>query len=145
MLRSFLYSTLLFSILILTGCGESGPEIHRASGQVVFSDGTPVRSGIIELSSLDHALTATGRIQPDGSFVLGTHSESDGACAGQHQAIVMQMIISDGMVRHTQDHGQPVDPRFYAYETSGLQFEIVAMDENHLRVVVERKDNQSQR
>lgn len=125
--------------LLLIGCGEQGPAIYPTRGTVKFADGSLVKSGIVELSSRQHELTATGRIQPDGSFVLGTHTESDGACSGEHAAIVMQMIINDGLTIHTQDHGPAVDPRFFSYDTSNLSVVIEESDENQVQLVVRKK------
>lgn len=131
--------TLLF-LSILVGCGESRVPTYPVSGTVVFDDGSPVRTGTIEFSSQDHQLTATGTIRDDGSFVVGTYESDDGACAGRHRVIVMQLIINDGTVKHSKDHGQPVDPMYASYNTSPLTASTNAEDRNTLTLTVTARD-----
>jgi len=126
----------LLCMFLLVGCGESRVPTYPVSGTVVFDDGSPVRTGTVELSCNDHTLTATGRIAEDGSFVLGTYESADGACAGNHRVIVMQMIINDGTVNHTKDHGQPVDPMYASYNSSPLTASTNAEDRNTLKLTV---------
>ena len=108
---------------VLQDRGDRVP-VYPVKGRVVFPDGTPVRLGTIELESTVHPTTSTGRINEDGTFVLGTYATDDGAPEGPHNAIVMQMVIDDGTAEHVKDHGKPVDPRFASPRTSGLSFEI---------------------
>ena len=122
----------------LTGCGESRPRTYDTRGRVVFSDGQPVKTGTVELLSKTHGTTATGRIQSDGSFVLGTYESDDGACEGDHQAIISQMMIFDGMARHQVDHGSPVDPLYASYTTSPLKVTIRKTARNTLELQVEK-------
>lgn len=104
----------------------------------MFSDGSPVRLGTIELLSQEHKINATGTIQQDGSFVLGTWTPDDGACAGKHIAIVTQLIVNDGMTKHQLDHGAPVDPAYASYSTSPLFVVIEAKDMNDIEFKVEK-------
>jgi hypothetical protein len=127
---------ILICISAMSGCGSSQIPTYPVSGIVVFEDGSPVRTGSIELESREHKLTATGKIREDGSFVLGTYTSSDGACAGEHGVIVMQLIINDGTVKHSKDHGQPVDPVFASYGTSPLTATIRAEETNTLKFTV---------
>ena len=129
---------IIASSVTLCGCGEDRPRAYPANGRVVFSDGTPVKLGTVELLSEEHGTTATGRIQPDGTFVLGTWESTDGACAGDHKAIVSQMMIFDGMVRHTTDHGSPVDTKYGSYTTSPLRVTIRKSASNKLELQVEK-------
>ena len=123
-------------LVLLVGCGESRVPTYPVSGTVVFEDGSPVRTGTVELSSIDQELTATGKISDDGSFVLGTYKTDDGAPAGNHRVIVMQMIINDGTVNHTKDHGQPVDPMYASYGSSPLTATVLAQERNTLKLTV---------
>jgi hypothetical protein len=124
----------LILAFVLQDRGDRVP-VYPVKGRVVFPDGTPVRLGTIELESTVHKTTSTGRINEDGTFVLGTYSTDDGAPEGPHKAIVMQMVIADGTTEHVKDHGKPVDPRFANPRTSGLSFE-VQPGENDLLVRV---------
>lgn len=132
-----LRSSIRFLVLSLVfGCGQTQIETYPVSGTVVFDDGSPVRTGTIELFSREHSLTAAGKIREDGSFELGTYSSSDGACAGDHQVIVTQLIINDGTVKHSKDHGMPVDPVFASYNTSTLKATIKEQEKNILKLSV---------
>ena len=124
--------------LLLVGCSSERIPTYAAQGQVVFPDGEPVRTGVLELKSLEHGLNARGQIARDGSFTLGTYAADDGAVAGEHQAIVVQFLAADSGPDIQHDHGDPVARRFADYTTSPLRFEIQPSSENQLRVQVER-------
>lgn len=125
-------------LLLSLGCGGSQLKTYPVNGTVLFDDGSPVRTGTIELESIEHGVTATGKIQPDGSFVLGTFQSSDGAVAGRHRVIVVQMVIADGLLKHTVDHGLPVPVHYNSYETSGLQLTIEPQPTNNPTITLER-------
>ena len=133
----FLISTLSL-LFTSSGCGEKQPATYPTRGRVDFSDGKPVMLGTVELLSEDGALNAQGTIQPDGTFVLGTFTSNDGAVAGKHKAIVMQMIVSDGLPKHSMDHGDPVDPFYSSYSSSPLTATIQASESNEITLTVER-------
>ncbi|MEY2726750.1 MAG: hypothetical protein RLZZ458_2617 [Planctomycetota bacterium] len=120
------------------GCGSDQPRTYPARGKVVFSDGDPVRLGTVELLSDEHGTTATGKIQQDGTFVLGTFSATDGACAGKHRAIVTQLAVFDGTIQHQRDHGAMVDPRFGSYTSSTLTVSIRKAAQNEIELEVEK-------
>jgi hypothetical protein len=125
-------------LLLTAGCGEDRPRAYPAKGRVIFSDGTPVKLGTVELLSQNHGTTASGKIGEDGSFVLGTYTPDDGACDGPHKAIISQLMIFDGMVRHTTDHGSPVDPLYGSYNSSPLKVDIRRVAQNTLELKVEK-------
>ncbi|WP_237228284.1 carboxypeptidase regulatory-like domain-containing protein [Rubinisphaera sp. JC750] len=125
---------IILGLLLLAGCSDDRVAVYPTSGTVTFGDGDPVRVGIIEFESVEHGTTATGRINEDGTFTLGTYSADDGAAAGSQRVIVIQVIINDGLVKHHKDHGRAVPPRYASYETSGLTAEVKAADENSIAV-----------
>ena len=109
----------------IVGCSSDRIPTYPAQGQVVFPDGEPVRTGVLELKSLEHGVNAQGQIARDGSFTLGTYTADDGAVAGEHQAIVVQFLATDSIDAEIEhDHGDPVDRRFADYATSGLEVAI---------------------
>lgn len=117
--------------------------MYPTAGKVVFSDGQPVRTGTVEFESVKFGTTATGTIRDDGSFVLGTYSSSDGAAAGKHRVIVMQLIIADGVTKHGHDHGRPVPPNYGRYETSGLTAEVLPQ-QNQLVLTLKMKGKEQE-
>ena len=122
--------------IVLCGCGSDRVPTYPVAGRVEFADGEPVRVGTIELESRDFGTAATGTIQDDGSFVLGTYTATDGAAVGSHRAIVVQIVIDDGSVTHATDHGRPVPQKFGSYDTSDLLVEIEPIDENDLTITL---------
>jgi hypothetical protein len=87
MIRSLLLLSLLLS---LAGCGGSG-SLAPVKGKVV-SGGKPVTEGTLTFVPLTESVEAaaspaTGEIQADGSFVLGTKKVSDGAAIGKHRVM----------------------------------------------------------
>ena len=127
----------LLLIGLTAGCGSDQLPTVPASGQVFIAGGDPVRVGTIEFESVEHGITASARIQQDGSFTLGTYDAADGAVAGEHRVIILQMVINDGRVDHTLDHGKPVDPRYANYGTSDLMATISQEGDTSLRIEVE--------
>ncbi|MCR9197346.1 MAG: carboxypeptidase regulatory-like domain-containing protein [Planctomycetaceae bacterium] len=119
------------------GCGSDQLPTVPAGGKVVIAGGEPVRLGTIEFESVEHGITASGRIQQDGSFTLGTYGSSDGAVPGEHRVIILQMVINDGRVDHTLDHGKPVDPRYANYGTSSLTATVSETGDTGLRIEVQ--------
>ena len=81
---------------------------------------------------MEHGITATGTIQHDGSFVLGTYTADDGAVAGDHRAIVVQIVVADGSFLHSVDHGKPVPVHYADYGRSPLQMTVSDTEPNHL-------------
>lgn len=128
---------LLLAFAISVGCGNDRVATYPVSGEIEFSDGRPVRHGRIEFESVDHGTTASGKIQHDGSFVLGTYTADDGAAEGEHNVIVIQLVIADGAFKHTIDHGRPVPIKYGDYETSQLHQSISAEGENHVSVIID--------
>ena len=125
-------------IVLCSGCGEKQPPTYPTRGRVAFSDGKPVMLGTVELLSEDGKVNAQGAIQPDGTFVLGTFASDDGAVEGTHKAIVMQMIVSDGLPKHSMDHGDPVDPFYGSYSSSPLTATVQAIESNDITLTVDR-------
>ena len=127
-------------VLIITsnGCGEKQPTTYPVKGRVIFSDGKPVMLGTVELLSKAGTMNAQGSIQPDGTFILGTFASNDGAVEGTHKAIVMQMIVSDGLPRHSMDHGDPIDPLYSSYSSSPLTAIVQPTASNEITLTVER-------
>lgn len=118
------------------GCGSDQVRTYLVSGTVRFADGEPVRTGTVELESEEYGTTATGSIREDGTFVLGTYTENDGAAAGKHRAIVLQIIIADGITRHSIDHGRTVPPIYADYDSSSLVVEVKKQPQNDVVITL---------
>lgn len=118
---------LMFCGLLLTmlaGCSSSPVPVYPVTGQVMLADGTPVQTGTIEFTSADGVYTARGSIERDGRFSLTTFRENDGAVAGEHRAVVVQVVSTEDLPLHDHHHGPTVDPKFGHYRRSGLSFTV---------------------
>lgn len=133
-MRVFFWGILL--ALAACGCGSDRVPTYPVSGHVQFADGEPIRTGTVELESAEFGTTATGTIQDDGTFVLGTYKSNDGAAAGTHRAIVVQIIIADGITKHTKDHGRPVPPHYGDYSSSELSVQVMPIEQNEVVITL---------
>jgi hypothetical protein len=92
--RAALYAAVALILLPVFGCGGTPFELAEVKGTVTI-DGKPFTQGKVMFApvsggqGLDTGKPAYGRIQPDGSFVLGTYSDNDGAVVGEHWATII--------------------------------------------------------
>jgi hypothetical protein len=79
--------TVLGSLALMAGCGQSEFTVTPLRGTVMCK-GRPVTEGLVQVSPVRTGSAMTGKtgtaeIQPDGSFVLTTYSQGDGAVVGK--------------------------------------------------------------
>ena len=90
-----------------TGCGANGagtmPSLVPVTGKVTFK-GQPLTTGIVRFEPDDFGRPATGKLQPDGTFVLTTLKDGDGVVAGHH-------LVS---ITDTDSKAKPAVPKKYA-------------------------------
>lgn len=142
MARRPLGLAIVIVISALVGCGGSnGPATQPASGQILFKDGQPVRTGQIELLSEDGKWTANGQIDREGNFVLGTKSVNDGAVSGVHKVIVKQFFIPGHPIMSLENAGPPVHPQVTEFRTTTLEVKITEGKRNRLKIVVDPDPN----
>jgi hypothetical protein len=119
---------LILSLALLAsaaGCQHDN-SVARVDG-VVRLDGKPLTSGAVRFVP-EAGRAATGVIQSDGTFTLGTHGKSDGAAIGMHKvAIIAYDAAGDG--RPAYEVRKPtskslVPERYAAVGTSKLTFEV---------------------
>jgi hypothetical protein len=126
----------LVSILciLLVGCHRD-PPTYAVSGKVKFPSGAPVRMGTVETKSRDTGLQARGTIESDGSFQLTTFRPGDGAVAGIHDCVVVQIVMTEGTGVGGSTYGV-VDPKHNSYHTSGLTIEVKPNETNEVLLEV---------
>jgi len=118
---------LLFALLTTLGCAKDPrPERFPVSGAVKFSDGEPVRTGIVEFFPVDGSLTATGQIKTDGTYKLSTIESDDGAVAGDYLVVVKQFIFYDKIPEHKHDHGGDIDTVYADERTTPFKYKVMA-------------------
>lgn len=85
----------LYGILAVgcAGCGSTDGgvkpvTVYPVKGAVVLADGKPLSGGKVYFVPKDGALTAEGKIGPDGTFTLETGGSGDGAPLGDYKVRV---------------------------------------------------------
>ncbi|MEM8733441.1 MAG: carboxypeptidase regulatory-like domain-containing protein [Planctomycetota bacterium] len=118
----------------LAGCSDQ-LKTYPVKGKVQFEGGNPVVVGMVELQSIEHKINARGDINRDGTFTLTTFAEGDGAIAGKHKCVVLQMVMTEHLKGHRHSNIGVVDRRHASYATSGLEVEISADEPNDSLVI----------
>jgi len=108
------------AVLVLAGCGRSGPRPVPVSGQVRL-DGKPLADGFVRVLP-DTGRAAGGRIGENGRFTLTTHDEGDGCLPGTHRVEVVARNTRGGEGSTGSPHANEwLAPKKYAdFTTSGL-------------------------
>ena len=110
----------MFAVLLLSGCGN---KTYPVRGQVVFEDGTPANElagYAIMFQSEEHKTSAAGTIQPDGTFSVGTHTDTDGAMLGKQRVAITPPVP----VIHVRRPPSLIHERYGDFDTSQLEIEI---------------------
>lgn len=76
-----------FSVLLICGCGGSGARQVAPVSGIVTVDGKPLSQGTVMFVPTV-GQSAKGTINPDGSYVMTTYSNGDGAPVGENRVIV---------------------------------------------------------
>jgi hypothetical protein len=86
-------------LLTLSACGPARPAVAPVSGRITVS-GKPVTTGVVWFYP-DAGRAATGLIDADGRYTLGTFARADGALAGDHRVVIEAREILQPQVRRT--------------------------------------------
>ncbi|MDO4585008.1 MAG: hypothetical protein Q4D62_12995 [Planctomycetia bacterium] len=87
---------------ICTGCGDDRVPVTKVSGHVTYQ-GKPLPFGtVIFMPRGKGADVPRGKIQPDGSFELGTYTENDGSPLGEFDVRIV--------CNNKQDPAKPLTP-----------------------------------
>ena len=125
-----------FLAIVTAGCGNVTAPVR---GKVVFADNQAAVTGlggfVITMESAEQKLSATGIIQSDGTFLVSTFEEGDGAMPGTYRVVITPPIAS-----LTSEGPRPkpiIDPRYGQLKTSPLEV-TVEPGKNEFLVEVER-------
>lgn len=130
-MKSCSYLVLATLLVANTGCG-SRPEVAPVRGTVNM-DGKPLPGGRVMFQPIaagedkNVGRPALGQIQEDGSFVLTTFEEGDGAVVGAHHPVVMENRQEDD-----PNSNRPTrkGPRIGVISLNDVTFDVVAGKEN---------------
>ncbi len=143
LMKSLHYLGVTLFLLSTIGCGSDQLPTHPVNGKVAFQDGTFPMFGTIEFYNDEHKINARGKINRDGTFTVGTYEKDDGAVAGDHRVVIIQIVSEPGSplskvtsnIDH--DHGELVSPKYLDYRSSDLSCSIQA-SENDVELIVDR-------
>jgi|tagenome__1003787_1003787.scaffolds.fasta_scaffold20947798_2 hypothetical protein len=136
------YTRLLIVAIGLTlpfaaGCNSKGPRMVRIHGTVSYKGAplTSVTQGIVRYLPKDPdtgAREATGRVQPDGSFVMTTFQKDDGVIVGDY-AITVSAYSTHELTRQETESGLRatgpkllIPDKYLKSDTSGLTDSVAA-------------------
>ncbi|QDT95341.1 transthyretin-like family protein [Gimesia aquarii] len=92
-----------FTLLMLTGCGESGPELASVTGHVTL-DGKPIANARVEFSPSE-GRTSVGTTNAEGVYELQYSIEKAGAVIGSHNIKITTERAATG-----GEGGEPLVP-----------------------------------
>ena len=120
-------------LLLIVGCGGDKMPLGKIEGKVLFR-GSPLEFGSVMFQP-EKGPVAKGKIQPDGTFVLSTYSDGDGAVIG-HNAVQVRCFSSQSPnapppnPNTESTPGQSLIPEKYTrFDTSGLTAEVAERNE----------------
>jgi hypothetical protein len=122
------------SYLLLLAVGCSGKL--QVTGKVTFPDGTPLTSGEVRFEST--GFVAAGKIKSDGSYRVGTTSDTDGIPKGEYKVSIYALDNS-----HITPDINPLDAppakslvaeKFRSAETSGLTCNVTSSTKFNITV-----------
>jgi hypothetical protein len=132
-------AALAAGLLCLTaGCGGDGLPVAPAQGTVTYN-GKPLEFGSVLFEPVVKGPPARADIQPDGTFVLGTYSTSDGAVIGKHKVRITcfdtQRPGYQPPAGEEGTAGKSLIPEKYTdAETSGFEYEVTADGDNNFNI-----------
>jgi hypothetical protein len=117
------------SLAMLAGCGGGAEGLAAVKGKVTYK-GKPVPNGTVNFNPVDgNKPSATGKIQPDGSYTLETflgNRPSPGAVIGQHKVVIVAMQDQEGILPEQRAAlPPPIIPSKYTHpNTTDLKAEV---------------------
>lgn len=119
-------------MILGAGCGQR--LIYPVKGQIVDKAGNPVpgmKGSTVEFDCLDAKSSANGVVDENGAFQLSTKVVGDGAHVGKHRVAILRLDRGpDVQVPHV------IDPKYEAFETSGLTASVEPRD-NSIKLEVD--------
>ncbi len=145
-LRSALFAEIVHCAVVcaaistfsMTGCGGGTEEAGATAHGVVLLDGKPIDRGVVIFNPVDpDGTSASGQIQPDGTFEVKTSGSVTGLKPGKYKVAIVAWKVEAGeeLPDGTEaEESIPLVPEVYHNsETSGLTAEVTAEGPNEFR------------
>lgn len=141
----FVFIGAVLGITVL-GCGTGN---YPLKGKITYADGTPITAGMVNFAS--ETSLSRGKIQPDGSYVVGTLKDSDGIPKGSYKVYITGAEVAmetdpsknpsrvDAMGNPVQTmaaYRKLVHPKYMTASQSPIACE-VPIEKNHFDIIVE--------
>jgi hypothetical protein len=138
----------LSALAVVGGCGGPSFDVAPVRGLVTV-DGKPMPQGRVMFAPLAREGTAEvgkpayGVIQPDGTYVLGTFDDDDGAVVGEHWITIYS---APPYVERPPDAPEPPDqmpkniPKFVKMKVPGGRVSVEAGKDNELNIRLTSRD-----
>ena len=135
----------LILLMSALGCSQNYP----LKGKITYADGTPITAGMVNFAS--ETSLSRGKIQSDGSYVVGTLKDGDGLPKGSYKIyitgaeVAMEAKPPKG-VQKVDSMGKPVatlaayrklvHPKYMTTEQTPLTCD-VPVEKNRFDIIVE--------
>ncbi len=142
---AFIAALCAISLLGTMGCGSNSDRLKtvRVTG-VALLDGEPLPTGSILFAPVAGGPSAQAIVKPDGSFVAGTYTDSDGMVPGEYQVSVMalQEPSPESLLDANAPTPKSLIPSHYRdLQKSGLTASIKDGEENKLELNLASQKN----
>ena len=129
--------SVLTALALLVGAAGCGGGRYSVNGRVAYEDGSPLTEGNVigQMGEGADSVTVQGNVKPDGTFSWGTERPGDGAKPGKYRVAVIPRGLGDAEL--AQGKLPAVDAKFSSFQTSGIEFEVKAGN-NELNIKVTR-------
>jgi hypothetical protein len=133
---------LVIVCLSASGCDTSPYQLAPVHGTVTL-DGQPLSGANVMFAprargdETNVGKPAFGRLQSDGSYVLGTYSDEDGAVVGEHSVTIIR-VDGDTKIAVRQQPA-PNHPKFSRLPVPGT-FTVAAGQDNRIDIAITGND-----
>src|SRR5262245_2016811 len=107
-------------LVLFVACGCDGQTYFPVTGKVTHKDGSPVTAGTVIFEPVNQKISARGEIQSDGSFQLGTNTNSDGAMEGEYKVLISPPPLPEEGKRLRS----PIAAKYQSLESTPLKFNV---------------------
>jgi hypothetical protein len=136
---------LLIALILAVFAGCGGDPKYPVTGKVTLPDGRPFVGAVVEFAAVEGIHSAAGLVQDDGTYVLTSEHEGDGAPPGAYRVRVIPPEedetgnADDDDPYYRRRKRSPLPPRYIGFDTSGLEFTVSDSGENNFDIAIKNK------